>query len=169
MLKLPCLQDNIVSETLQISLESSDANPAFPARSPGGDEILSAAMASFNKILTKVRYLRATPKRPNLQLQSDELLQSILQKIEEVTRSHDLERIGSLHLDMQWNALDTASQHLANFTKALRKFDDGTEEKNFVVKELDILEKKIVERREKLPPDSRPYYYDCGTSLYSIL
>jgi len=70
---------------------------------------------------------------------------------------------------MQWEALDAAAKELAKSAEALQDFDDGTEEKNFVVKQLRILENLVVQRREKLPPDTRPYYYDCGTSFCLVL
>ena len=154
---------------MRVALAESDANPALSDRSLGGEDLFSAVIESFDAVLAQARASRDKPKRPTRQEQSDDLLRAILLDIEKAIRSLDPARIASLHLDLQWKAVDTAAEELAMSAKALQAFDDGAEEKTFVVRQLRILENSVSQLREDLPPDTRPYYYNCGMRFRSIL
>ncbi|KAF8144997.1 WD40-repeat-containing domain protein [Mycena galopus ATCC 62051] len=163
----PLNMNDIVSQTMHLSL-ADDMDPALSQ--PSSDNILSAVMDAFEAVLTQSRASKPTPKQPTREEQSDELLRVILWDIEKTTRSLDPARI-ALHLDPR-KAVGTAAEELAMYAKALQAFADGAEEKIFVVNQLRVLENLVDRLREDLPPDTSPYYYNCGRSLrlqYSAL
>ncbi|KAJ7113437.1 hypothetical protein C8R44DRAFT_741039 [Mycena epipterygia] len=146
---------------MRISLADSDTDPTLSDRPSGGADILSAVMDSFDAVLSQARASRPKPKQATRNEQSDDLLRAILRDIEAAIRPLDPARIASLNLDLQWQAVDTAAEELAISAKALQAFDEETEEKAFVVRQLRILENSVGRLREDLPSDTRPYYYDC--------
>ncbi|KAF8145074.1 WD40-repeat-containing domain protein [Mycena galopus ATCC 62051] len=158
----PLNMNDIVGQTMHLSL-ADDMDPALSE--PSGDNILSAVMDAFEAVLTQSHATKPTPKQPTREEQSDELLRVILRDIEKTTRSLDPARI-ALHLDPR-KAVDTAAEELAMYAKALQAFADGAEEKIFVVNQLRVLENLVDRLREDLPPDTSPYYYNCGRSLRS--
>jgi hypothetical protein len=154
---------------MNVSLAESDANPIISDHSSGGNDIISAVTDSFEAVLAQARASRPRPKQPSRMEQSDGLLRSILQDIEKAIVALDLSRIASLPLDSKWEAVDKAAEELETSANALQVFGEETEEKSFVVQRLRILENLVGRLRQELPPDKRPYYYDCGMSLRRIL
>lgn len=150
---------------MRVSLAESDANRNLSDHSSGGDDIISAVMDSFEAVLAQVRASAPKPKQPSREAQSDNLLHATLLDIEKAIHSLEPARIASLHPDRQWEAVDKAAEEVAMSAKVLQAFDDGAEEKTFVVQQLRTLENLVGRLRQDLPPDKRPYYYDCGTSL----
>ncbi|KAJ7080140.1 hypothetical protein C8R44DRAFT_895523 [Mycena epipterygia] len=157
----PLNTNDLVLQTMRISLADSDTDPTLSDRPSGGADILSAVMDSFDAVLSQARASRPKPKQATRNEQSDDLLRAILRDIEAAIRPLDPAHIASLNLDLQWQAVDTAAEELAISAKALQAFDEETEEKAFVVRQLRILENSVGRLREDLPSDTRPYYYDC--------
>lgn len=126
-------------------------------------------MDSFKGILEQARASRPKAKQPTRAEQSDQLLQAILGDIQETIHSLSPACIASLSPDLRWKAVDTAAERLASSATALHAFDDEAEEKKFVVQHLRILEASVNRLRKDLPPDTRPYFYDCGMTIPTIL
>ncbi|KAJ7115749.1 hypothetical protein C8R44DRAFT_880168 [Mycena epipterygia] len=131
----PLNTNDLVRQTMRISLADSDTDPTLSDRPSGGADILSAVMDSFDAVLSQARASRPKPKQATRNEQSDDLLRAILRDIEAAIRPLDPARIASLNLDLQWQAVDTAAEELAISAKALQAFDEETEEKAFVTQD----------------------------------
>ncbi|KAJ7077628.1 hypothetical protein C8R44DRAFT_896226 [Mycena epipterygia] len=119
----PLNTNDLVRQTMRISLADSDTDPTLSDRPSGGADILWRAR------------LQTQTQAGHWNEQSDDLLRAILRDIEAAIRPLDPARIASLNLDLQWQAVDTAAEELAISAKALQAFDEETEEKAFVTQD----------------------------------